>query len=108
MPGYDGFNVAYQAASFPNYGDEAQMWGALAYDLIRQEPMSTRAVASRLEMSYNGAKVLLHKISRVVPIYMGDDQRWRTVDDDPHETWTNATPDSAGDGQARPEATGDQ
>ena len=32
MPGYDQLNDAYQAAGFPNYGDEAQMWGAFAYD----------------------------------------------------------------------------
>ena len=32
MPGYEDFNAAYQAAGFPNYGDEATMWGAFAYD----------------------------------------------------------------------------
>lgn len=32
MPGYEDFNAAYQAVGFPNYGDEAQSWGALAYD----------------------------------------------------------------------------
>jgi len=32
MPGYPDFNTAYVAAGFPNYGDEAQIWGAFAYD----------------------------------------------------------------------------
>ena len=32
MPGYDDFNLAYQAASFPSYGDESKAWGAFAYD----------------------------------------------------------------------------
>lgn len=32
MPGYVGFNAAYQAAGFSNYGDEATAWGAYAYD----------------------------------------------------------------------------
>ena len=32
MPGYTEFNAAYVAAAFPLYGDEAQMWGAFAYD----------------------------------------------------------------------------
>lgn len=35
MPGYGTFNVAYQEASFPNYGDEAQMYGAFAYDAAK-------------------------------------------------------------------------
>ena len=35
MPGYDDFNAAYQAAGFPNYGDEAQVWGAFAYDAAK-------------------------------------------------------------------------
>ncbi len=32
MPGYAAFNAAYQAAGFPNYGSEAGLFGALAYD----------------------------------------------------------------------------
>lgn len=32
MAGYDAFNAAYQAAGFPNQGDEATAWGAYAYD----------------------------------------------------------------------------
>ena len=32
MPGYGAFNAAYQAAGFPNYGDEATKWGAFSYD----------------------------------------------------------------------------
>lgn len=32
MPGYDDFNADYVAAGYANYGDEAQMWGAFAYD----------------------------------------------------------------------------
>jgi len=35
MPGYAAFNAAYVAAAFPEYGDEAQMWGAFAYDAAR-------------------------------------------------------------------------
>jgi branched-chain amino acid transport system substrate-binding protein len=35
MPGYDTFNAAYQAAGFPNYGDEADGFGAYAYDAAR-------------------------------------------------------------------------
>ena len=32
MPGYDALNADYVAAGFANYGDEAQTWGAFAYD----------------------------------------------------------------------------
>ncbi|RLC60754.1 MAG: hypothetical protein DRI48_11560, partial [Chloroflexi bacterium] len=32
MPGYEQFNADYQAAGFPNHGEEADMWGAFAYD----------------------------------------------------------------------------
>jgi branched-chain amino acid transport system substrate-binding protein len=35
MPGYAEFNAAYVAAAFPEYGDEAQMWGAYAYDAAK-------------------------------------------------------------------------
>jgi len=35
MPGYADFNTAYVAAAFPTYGDEAQMWGAYAYDAAK-------------------------------------------------------------------------
>lgn len=34
MPGYDALNTAYQAAGFPNYGDEVQSFGAFAYDAV--------------------------------------------------------------------------
>lgn len=32
MPGYPVFNAAYQAAGFLNYGEEAETYGAFAYD----------------------------------------------------------------------------
>jgi len=35
MPGYVTLNTAYQAASFPNHGDEATMWGAFSYDAAK-------------------------------------------------------------------------
>jgi branched-chain amino acid transport system substrate-binding protein len=35
MPGYDALNTDYQAVGFPNYGDEAQVWGAYAYDAAK-------------------------------------------------------------------------
>jgi branched-chain amino acid transport system substrate-binding protein len=35
MPGYEDFNAAYQATGFPNYGDEADAWGAFGYDAAR-------------------------------------------------------------------------
>jgi branched-chain amino acid transport system substrate-binding protein len=35
MPGYVAFNSAYQAAGFPNYGADAGMRGAYAYDAAR-------------------------------------------------------------------------
>jgi branched-chain amino acid transport system substrate-binding protein len=35
MPGYDALNADYQAAGFPNYGDEAGVWGAFAYDAAK-------------------------------------------------------------------------
>jgi branched-chain amino acid transport system substrate-binding protein len=35
MPGYVDFNQDYQAAGFLEYGDEALVWGALAYDAAR-------------------------------------------------------------------------
>jgi len=35
MPGYNTLNAAYQAADFPNNGDEAGRWGAYAYDAAK-------------------------------------------------------------------------
>jgi branched-chain amino acid transport system substrate-binding protein len=35
MPGYLAFNAAYQASAFPNYGADAEMQGAYAYDAAR-------------------------------------------------------------------------
>ena len=35
MPGYGALNQDYQAAGFAEYGDEAHVWGALAYDAAR-------------------------------------------------------------------------
>jgi branched-chain amino acid transport system substrate-binding protein len=35
MPGYPEFNAAYVAANFTEFGDEAQMWGAFAYDAAK-------------------------------------------------------------------------
>jgi ABC-type branched-subunit amino acid transport system substrate-binding protein len=35
MPGYDALNQAYQAAEFPSFGEDAQEWGAYAYDAAK-------------------------------------------------------------------------
>jgi basic membrane protein A len=35
MPGYEALNAAYQAAGFPNYGAEAGLVGAFAYDAAK-------------------------------------------------------------------------
>ena len=35
MPGYDALDAAYRAAWFPFQGDEAQQWGAYAYDAAK-------------------------------------------------------------------------
>lgn len=41
----------------------------LALWLLLQEPMSTAEAAERCGLSYEGARQLLTKLSRVVPIY---------------------------------------
>jgi branched-chain amino acid transport system substrate-binding protein len=35
MPGYNTLNADYQAAGFPNCGDDAGVWGAFAYDAAK-------------------------------------------------------------------------
>jgi len=46
MPGYADFNADYVAAGFANHGDEAQLWGAFAYD-------ATRIIAAAMERAGN-------------------------------------------------------
>lgn len=47
----------------------AQERAALAVWLIWQRPQTTASIARRLKMTCEGARVMLVKISRVVPIY---------------------------------------
>ena len=47
----------------------AQERAALAVWLLMQQPMTTRDLAGRLGVSVEGARVMLIKISRVVPIH---------------------------------------
>lgn len=47
----------------------AQERAGLVVWLLAQRPMTTAAVAGRVGLSHAGARVLLAKLSRVVPIY---------------------------------------
>ena len=61
----------------------AQERAALALWLLQQQPMTTRQMAERLGMTYEGARCLLITISRTTPIYRDDDDHlWRLVDDE--------------------------
>lgn len=51
----------------------AQERAALALWLVSRRPMSTAAIARRLGMGRDGARVMLAKISRVVPLYYDDE-----------------------------------
>lgn len=50
----------------------AQERAALALWLVSQRPMTTRSLATRLEISREGARVLMIKISRTVPVYFDE------------------------------------
>ena len=53
----------------------AQERAALALWLLQQKPMTTRQVAERVDLSMDGARCMLKRISRVVPVvYEG--RRW--------------------------------
>ena len=47
----------------------AQERAALAIWLIAQQPQTTAAIAQRMGMTLEGARVMLMKISRTVPIF---------------------------------------
>ena len=60
----------------------AQERAARAFHLLQQSPLTTAEVAHLLGMTYNGAKALLWKVSRAVPIYYCEDSgEWKTLDD---------------------------
>ena len=59
---------------------QSQERAALALWLLQQAPMTTAEMAERLEMSWNGARALLIKISRTTPIYRDDESHtWRVL-----------------------------
>jgi len=58
---------------------------ALAMWLLMQQPMTTRNLALRLGMSIEGARVMLTKMSRVVPIHWHEG-RWQVC----HENTTGS------------------
>jgi len=53
--------------------------------LLMQQPMTTRNLALRLGMSIEGARVMLTKMSRVVPIHWHEG-RWQVC----HENTTGS------------------
>ena len=51
---------------------------ALALWLVMQRPQTTGSLAQRLGMTREGARVMLGKLARTVPIYFDEDQAaWR-------------------------------
>lgn len=52
----------------------SQERAALALWLLMQTPMTTTELATRLEMSSDGMRILLWKLTRVVPIFYHEGQ----------------------------------
>ncbi len=48
----------------------------VAWLLAQGRPLSTREIAQHAGLSLRGARWLLARIARVVPIYRDDDDRW--------------------------------
>jgi hypothetical protein len=59
----------------------AQERAALALWLLMQGPQSTREIAGRCGMSMRGARDMLYRISRVVPLYY-EGRYWRVDNKD--------------------------
>lgn len=49
---------------------------ALALWLIQQGPLTTRALANRLDLSMQGTRYLMRNLSLVVPVYYADRRWW--------------------------------
>lgn len=53
----------------------------VAVRLLEQQPMTPRSLAEKLEMTPHGARALLRRLSRVVPL-VDDGGRWRICGSD--------------------------
>ncbi len=75
MPGYDSFNAAYQAKSFPNYGDEGGAFGAFAYDATMIILDAIQRAQSTQPQNIRQALAQMADYEGVVGTYQGFDDK---------------------------------
>ena len=75
MPGYGSLNARYVDAGFEHYGDEAQMWGALAYDAARIVIAAMSRSASSTASAIRDAIAATSNHEGVAGRYVGFDKK---------------------------------
>ena len=75
MPGYAAFNTAYQAAGFPNHGDEAMAMGAFAYDAVHIIIEAIQSAQSDAPADIRDAIAATANYQGVVGAYAGFDAK---------------------------------
>ena len=75
MPGYADLLAAYQAAGFPNYGDQLNWWGAFAYDAAQILMGAIDAADSTDPADIRDAIAATADYSGVVGTYEGFDSK---------------------------------
>jgi branched-chain amino acid transport system substrate-binding protein len=75
MPGYEEFNAAYQDAGFANFGDEADIWGAFAYDAANMLIAALSRTESADPADIRDEFALTSNYSGVVGTYEGFDSK---------------------------------
>lgn len=79
MPGYTQLNAEYQAESFPNYGDEAQTWGAFAYDAASIVLAAIERAGSTAAADIRAEIAATSNYEGVVGTYIGFDSRGEVI-----------------------------
>ena len=99
MPGYDAFDAAYRAAWFPFHGDEAQQWGAYAYDAAKIIIAAIDLADSADPADIRDAIAATANYRGVVGTYEGFDgngdviPQWSWLEKSQNGQWTMVYPD---------------
>jgi branched-chain amino acid transport system substrate-binding protein len=98
MPGYAAMNAAYQAAGYANYGDEAGLLGAYAYDAARIIIAAIGRANSTAPGDIRAAIAATSRHPGVLGIYSGFDAlgdvipQWAWLERYAGGTWSTAYP----------------
>ncbi len=102
MPGYHAFNLNYQAAGFPNYGSEAGMAGAYAYDAAGMIVEAIRRAGSITPTEIRTALAAASPYQGIVGRYAGFDGKgdvlpqWGWLEERQNGAWISRVPTRVG------------